>query len=285
MGIPFMASIHPFIERVNERSKGELTIKLLGGPEVIGEWDQPEAVRTGVVDLIMHYGDATRLLGAYATQYTYLTGPEQRETGLYDLVAEMFREQNIAYLGLGAGFGRLWMFTSVPATTPYDLSGHRFEGHPAWNEFLDALGISGVILPGEDLYAAMEQGLIEGFITNSSTVLFLSIYEVTDYLIYHPFYRTQNKFLLNLDSWNRLPPHLQQLLMDVVIELEPEQRDRDATLDEEWIQALFDAGMEPIEFSPADAKWFTDTAYDSMWEKILRVHPVRGPRLKELAGL
>ena len=89
---------------------------------------------------------------------------------------------------------------------------------------------------------------------------------------------------MNLDSWNQLPPHLQDLVMDVVIELEPEQRDRDAAKDEEYFQKFLDAGVQPIEFSPADAKWFLDTAYNSMWNRILEVHSVEGSRLKEMAG-
>ncbi len=40
-----------FIKRVNERSKGEIEIKLLGGPEVVPVFDQLKAISTGVVDM------------------------------------------------------------------------------------------------------------------------------------------------------------------------------------------------------------------------------------------
>ena len=39
-----------FFEKVNEKGKGELVVKWLGGKEVIAATDQPEAVMRGVVE-------------------------------------------------------------------------------------------------------------------------------------------------------------------------------------------------------------------------------------------
>jgi len=41
-----------FVDAVNERAQGELVIEILGGPEVVAESDQFEAVRDGVVDMV-----------------------------------------------------------------------------------------------------------------------------------------------------------------------------------------------------------------------------------------
>ncbi len=38
-------------DKVSERSNGELTIKLAGGPEVINEFEQGTAVKSGVIDI------------------------------------------------------------------------------------------------------------------------------------------------------------------------------------------------------------------------------------------
>ena len=40
-----------FIDKVNEKSKGELVIQLVGGPEVVPGSEQPMAVKRGVVDM------------------------------------------------------------------------------------------------------------------------------------------------------------------------------------------------------------------------------------------
>ena len=45
-----------------------------------------------------------------------------------------------------------------------------------------------------------------------------------------------------------------------------------------------EAGVEVIEFSPADAKWFVDLAYSEAWNHLNSLSPVHGPKLKELLG-
>lgn len=281
---PRVASIHPFIERVNQRSNGELIIELVGGPEAIGRWEQTDAIRTGVIDLTVHYDDTARFPAGNSVYYTLLTGPEMRETGMYDLLAEMYKEENIAYLGMGQGYTQLRIWTNKRTNTPYDLVGQRMEGSPAWNDFLEALGIAPVGMKRGEIFTSLDQGLIDGYTTPPSDMWYLGTYEIVKYQVGPPFWRSSRKFLMNLDSFNQLPQHLQQLLMDVVIELEPEQRDRDMTVDAEFLQKVLDSGVETIEWSPADTQWFIDLSYDSMWKKIIDTHPVNGPKLRELAG-
>lgn len=215
--------------------------------------------------------------------YTEQTAMEERKSGLYDLTAKVYESQNIKYLGLASGLCRIRMWTNFKASTPYDLSVHKFEANPAWNPFLKALGVAGVTLPGEDLYAAMEGNLIEGYLTNTFLVWPTGLYEVTHYVIDPPFYRNGFKFMANLDSWKRLPPDLQKLVMDVAIELEPERDKFEVQLDQELLQKCLGAGMETIKFSPADSKWFLDQAYNSQWDRIIAQDPVNGPKLKAVA--
>jgi len=40
-----------YAKRVSDRSKGEIEIKVLGGPEVIGAFDQTKSLTTGAVDM------------------------------------------------------------------------------------------------------------------------------------------------------------------------------------------------------------------------------------------
>jgi hypothetical protein len=44
------------------------------------------------------------------------------------------------------------------------------------------------------------------------------------------------------------------------------------------------AGIQAIDFGPAESKRFTEIAYNSAWQSIIRRAPENGPRLRQLAG-
>ena len=84
-----------FIQRVNEKAKGELIIKYRGGPETIPAFDQGKAVQKGVVDIsIVPYGFyeplAPGIGGAMLTQVSL--EEERKPGGGYDLLNEIHKK-------------------------------------------------------------------------------------------------------------------------------------------------------------------------------------------------
>lgn len=47
-------------------------------------------------------------------------------------------------------------------------------------------------------------------------------------------------------------------------------------------KAVVDGGMTLIKFTPADAKWFLDTAVNVGWEEEIKRNPELGPKAREL---
>ena len=48
-----VAKFADYVNVINKRAKGELTIKWLGGPEIIKGKSQPDAVSTGAIDMVV----------------------------------------------------------------------------------------------------------------------------------------------------------------------------------------------------------------------------------------
>jgi TRAP-type C4-dicarboxylate transport system substrate-binding protein len=92
----------------------------------------------------------------------------------------------------------------------------------------------------------------------------LSLYEVCKYFINQTFYESGNLVsIMNLKKWNSLPKHLQKLMIDAIIDLEPQIYEIFARDQAAAKQKLIDNGMVPINFSPEDAKWYRNLAYSS----------------------
>ena len=134
--------------------------------------------------------------------------------------------------------------------------------------FFKAFGLVGVSMPLGDVYAAMDRGLVDGWACSPASAWSRGLYEVTKYRITPGFLGANNvTVLVNLDTWNGLPKHLQDLMIQTMIDIEPMLEDYYTDVLQETLQKVTDGGVNPIEFSAADAKWYLDTIYRAKWEE------------------
>ncbi len=261
-----------FADRVNEKAKGELIIDVIGGPEVIGMFDQPEAVKDGTIDIIL---TPTAFYGTIVPEGLVLPVSEyeaweERENGFYDWLNDLHKEKmGVYYLGRTQNNFGFKLYSNKRVDTPQDIAGQKLGVTPLWMPFAKALGAAGVMIEEPELYTALDRGVIDGYILPEVAVMELSVAEITKYGIDHPFYSASNLVhIVNLDTWNRLPKHLQDLMTDESIKLE---RDMWDFYGENLAKAQKEneaTGIEYITFSPDDAKSYLELANSSYWEDV-----------------
>jgi TRAP-type C4-dicarboxylate transport system substrate-binding protein len=261
-----------FAELVNERAKGQLVINYAGGPEVIPTFEQPEALRTGVIDMMS--SPANYLKGIVPEAYYYhlsaYTPIEERKVGVYEYWdGVLSKKLNARYLGNFAGGPntQFSIFTNIKAKKPEDLAGHKFRTAPIYVNFFKALGITPVMMPGGEIYEAMERKLVDGFAWPIyAGFTGMGLHEVTKYMIDHQFYTGDVLVTVNLDKWNKLPKPMQDLLKKAAADVEVWSQDYAAEVEAKEREKAKAGGMEFIKFSPADAKKYVQTAYDAEWK-------------------
>jgi len=270
---------------VNKKGEGEISIKFIGGPEAIPSFDQFEAVRTAVVDIC-------RLKGSYIKpvvpeQYALLlsrrTPWEERQVGFYDLMVKLLKEKaNVMYLGrinYGMPFF-LWINKEVK-NPRNDFRGFSMRSASVYDPFYKALGITPVTMEFTELYTGVERGIINGS-GWPAHIVDHGWEKVLKYCVKHPFYNMDVQTVVNLDTWNKLPKNVQELLASTAKEMEPEMHAYGEEFTEKKLQAAFDAGVKPIVFSEEDAKWYTETAYRVAWEDVKRIAPERYETLRKM---
>ena len=77
---------------------------------------------------------------------------------------------------------------------------------------------------------------------------------VLPYAVDHGIYSDNNAIIINMDKWNSLPKHLQDLMIESMKEVEREIPPESRGVFAKHRQGMLDAGMEFIKFSPEDAK-------------------------------
>ena len=267
-----MKYVGVFRDKINKRSNGELFIDWKGASEVIPMFDQPEAVRKGVIDIVVAptAWSESRVPQGTVIQLSERTPSEERENGFYDwLNGKIQKGLNSYYLGRVRSNGYFYTFVKEKITRPQELAGKKMAVTPLYIPFAKALKTARVSINESEYYTALERGLVDGFFLAAQASLDYGLPEVCGYMINHGWYGANNVVMyVNLDAWNRLPDHLKKLMSDTMIETEPEMAAGYLVLDKKAVQGLMDGGMKPITFSPEDLKWYLDTAADPWWTKV-----------------
>lgn len=275
-----------FADILKKNSNGALEIKIIGGPEAIRPFDQFEATRKGVVDLMIapesYFAAAvTKVPFSHLAQ---ITPQEERRRGLYELRRDLLEKHNIYYLGKAQMGGNFYFWIKSPIKYPREMAGKKIRVSPFYIPFMKALGASPVVLPPPEVYTALERGVVDGLGWPVSGVADHRWHEVCKYVIPYGVWQASIEVLMNLETYKKIPENLQKVLNDSMIQAELEIADYWSNeFEHEWKKVL-DGGVTRIEFSPEDARYYTDLAYSSSWEDVMKnIEPKDlGPKLKKL---
>lgn len=269
---PLGAALPMFVDKVKEKSNGEVVIDYIGGPEVIPALEQVEALRKGkTIDMafqVTAYYQSVVPEGL-AMHLSRLLPWEERQSGFYEAMVEAHKKQGLMYLGRWL-YSPFYLWSKKPVQKPEDLRGMKMRTQALYDRFMKALGITPVSIAQGDTYTALERGMAEGFgwpILGARTDGWT---EKVKYLINHSFYDMQNAtIIMNLEKWNSLTPKQQEALKQAAMEFEPAMVDYFKKAVDDELKILKEKeGIKVIEFSPADAKRYVDLAYDVEWKAL-----------------
>jgi TRAP-type C4-dicarboxylate transport system substrate-binding protein len=280
-----------FWERVQERSKGQILVDYLGGTEVFGTFDQVPALQKGLVDIVYHWAPVYKATvpEADALPLSQISLEEENRRGAHEWLREVHKEAGIFYVGRGADiliepWTAFVLFLTRRVETLQDLEGMRMAQAFVSDLWLEDFGATVVSVIQAEFYSGLERGVVDGLILpNDGRIRVLGLYEVLPYAIDHGWRKGDYVTVLNLDTWNKLPQHLQDLILEVQAEMEVEWADRYDELLVEEKQWLIDNGMEFIKFSPTDEAAWYESITGFQWTNFLEVvSPEHGAKLEEL---
>ncbi len=276
------------IELVKERSNGRLIIDYLGGPEAMPPMQQPKAVQSGVVDIsvtVPGWYEQMGIMAGGVYTLSQLTIEQEREPGgVYDLLQEQHRKAGLFNLGRQI-LNPFLLWPKELVKTPKDLAGRKIVSMSISHyAFTKAFGGIPLTVRVPELYTAMERGLADViFLPITGTFFDQGFYEVVKYGIDHKFFLTNANVIINLDSWNRIPKDLQDLLREIHMEtlLAKAEFLRQQEIKQRKIMTE-EHGLKFIKFAPYDAERYIETIYDAEWAKQLKKYPEDGPKFKKL---
>jgi TRAP-type transport system periplasmic protein len=284
-GTQFSKNFERFVEKVNRDGKGVVQINYIGGPRAMPPFEVGNAVRTRVVDManvtgafysnLIPESDAFKLLGKPMS--------EQRRNGTWDYLNQLHNQKlNAWYLAR--------QFHNVPfhlylnkKLDKLDFTGLKIRVTPVYRDVVQALGGAPINTAPGEVYTALERGVVDGYGWPVSGIFDLGWDKVTKYRMEPGFYSVEVNVLVNLDAWKGLTDAQRKVLSDAALWLEGLDSENEAVNKAE-VERQTKAGIEPIDFGPAESKRFLTTADNVAWETVVKRSPEIGAKLRQLAG-
>ncbi|MEQ1882409.1 MAG: TRAP transporter substrate-binding protein DctP [Burkholderiales bacterium] len=286
-GTVFSVHFEAFINRVNEKGKGQIQIRYIGGGgKVMDPFEMGAALRTGVVDItnlpgsfytnVVPEADALKMIPGNVTAL--------KATSIYELLKEIHGKRANAHLLARQS-------TTVPfhlyinkKFNALDLSGMKLRITPIFAPFFAALGASGVRMAPGEVFTALERGVVDGYGWPLLGIFDLGWHETTKYRVDPGFYNSADEIMVNLTKWNQLNGTQRAILEEAGTWMEKmgDANDRERSRAEDERQRK--QGIQIITLQGEERAKYLRLADDTAWQAIVKASPDYGPKLKQAVG-
>jgi len=252
-------------DKILERSDGRIQIEFYPASQ-LGDWVTiGQEVLVGSIDMGQTCAllNDTRTFGSHGTMFCTRDHDKikrlfSRGGTIYELMAPVFEENGAKMLGLLTYTGLPGAcFTKSPPSpgdpdVPKEMTVRASPGKSS-QAFVNALGYNAVQLPWNEIFVAMQTGVIDGAVGGTPALHYDSFRDVTKTYVDYEYGLSNYQLIMNLELFNTLSEEDQQIILDSVTEVCNEAFGLSEALHEKALQAWTDYGVEVIRLT--DEEW------------------------------
>jgi TRAP-type mannitol/chloroaromatic compound transport system substrate-binding protein len=219
-----------FCANVKDISEGKLQFQPFPAEGIVGTFEMFDAVKVGVFDAMhcfSNYWSGKLPVSPFLSSYPLgLDRPDQWETWFYELggiqiARKAYRAHNMFFVGPIQHDLNL-IHSKVPIRSFEEFKGKRIRLPGGMiSDFFSLAGVSTVILPGGDVYQALERGLLDASDYTGPAVNYdLGFAEVAKYIIMGPpstpcLHQPVDlmDLTVNMAKWTALSKHQQEIVI------------------------------------------------------------------------
>src|SRR3954471_17373735 len=264
LGYPTVEAVVRMGAKLEKATNGRLSIQMYPQMQLGGEKEMIEQAQVGALQIarisVGALGPVIDELNVFNMPFIFrdeqhmrkvIDGPIGQE-----LLEKISANPGTGLIALGwMDAGTRNVYSNKPVTKPADLKGMkvRMMGNPIFVETMNAMGGNGVAMGFNELYSAMQTGVVDGAENNEPTVLaqnhyqVAKIYSLTGHLI------IPEMFVFSKVSWDKLGKDDQALLKKLSREAQFEQR---KLWDEKTAKATEELKAKGVQFVAADKPAF-----------------------------
>jgi tripartite ATP-independent transporter DctP family solute receptor len=264
LGYPTVEAIQRMGKKLEQQTNGRITIQMYPSMQLGGEKEMIEQAQVGALQIarisVGAMGPVVDELNVFNMPFIFRDEAHMRKvidgpigTELLDKISNSPQSRLIALGWMDAGTRNV--YSNKPVTKPADLKGMkvRMMGNPIFVETMNAMGGNGVAMGFNELYSAMQTGVVDGAENNEPTVLaqnhyqVAKVYSLTGHLI------IPEIFVFSKRTWDTLSKEDQALVKKLSREAQLEQRQ---LWDEKTSKATDELKAKGLQFVAADKPAF-----------------------------
>src|SRR4051812_1738993 len=263
LGYPTVEAIVRMGKKLEAATNGRLSLQMYPQMQLGGEKEMIEQAQVGALQIarvsVGALGPVVDDLNVFNLPFIFRDEAHMRKVIDGPIGGELLQKVTnsparlIALGWMDAGTRNV--YSNKPVTKPADLKGMkvRMMGNPIFVETMNAMGGNGVAMGFNELYSAMQTGVVDGAENNEPTVLaqnhyqVAKVYSLTGHLI------IPEMFVFSKPSWDKLGKDDQALIRKFSRETQFEQR---KLWDEKTAKATEELKAKGVQFVPADKQAF-----------------------------
>lgn len=253
--------LKPFIKTVEEKTAADFKINVLG-PETVPPFEQLDPVSRGLFDMLFTNGayHFNEIAVGMTLDAMNANTQELRKAGVWQAVDAQYQKVGLKLIAVLFDLDGYHIMLKEPAGEN-GLAGRRVRGTPIYHPVIQALGGSPVVLPGSEIYPALERGVVDGAAWPTVGAVAYKWYEVAKYMMRPTFGQVSHMVLMNLNTWNGLDEKTRSEIEAAAQSFELEANTIFGGLAAKEREALMAKGVNATELSPDMAKklraaWF-----------------------------
>ncbi len=213
-------------ERVEERTNGELIIKVFPNSQLGNTDDLQEQARMGANVAVIT--DAGRLadfvpeIGILGAPYIATNYEDARKIVLSDVFKDIAVDLEVfdyKVLSFNWYQGARHFLTNKPVNKPADLKGLKIRtpGSAVWSDSVAAMGATPTPLSWSEVYPGIQQGVIDGAEAQNTATYGATLYEVVDYINKTGHFQLMTGLVVGNHWFSNLPEEYQEILMEEAV--------------------------------------------------------------------
>lgn len=273
-----------FSAAMAEKTGGEISFEIFAGT-LGGEQDLIESMALGSLDIYNGAYTGTDEFDILYSPYFFRDAEHAKavmSTEIGEMASQALSERYDAKL-LGVGrLGSYNLMIKEPIETLADLEGRKIRA-PQIKGCIEALNFFGAIptpIPFNEVYLALQSGIVDGVLTALNPAVQFKFYEVCKHVVVPDFGLALDKEVISNAAWNSLTAEQQEIMQTTFDELEVTdyyevgvaQKDKDFAT---WAESNGDDALIDLDASglieamqPVNQRLANETFGDGAWDKI-----------------
>jgi tripartite ATP-independent transporter DctP family solute receptor len=276
-GYPTVVAVENMGKKLEKATNGRLSVAMYPSMQLGGEKEAIEQAQVGAIAIarvsVGALGPVVDDLNVFNLPYVFrntthmqhvIDGPIGQE--LLDKVTNSGKGLvGLCWMDAGA---RNFYNTKKPIKTMADLKGMkvRVMGNPMFVEMANSMGGNGVAMGYDQVFSALQTGVVDGAENNPPSFVFDNHYQVAKFYTIDEHLIVPEMVVFSKKSWDAMSKEDQELLVKFAKEAQLEERKLWEVYEQQAMDKAKAAGIQIVQVSDADKKAFQD-AVKPVWDK------------------